>query len=202
MSNQIPKTQQLLNFAKKHGGYISTEQVRKLGINRSSLYSLVNRGKLKKDNRGVYVIPGANDDCLFSFQQRYSKGIYALDTALFIHDLAEHLPERLVMVYPHGYNTSGLISDAILPKTESPRYYGKGAKLIKSPEGNNIKCYSIERTLCDIVRPVNHLPINVIAEAYNRYSERSEHDLDTLMKFADLLSVRAQVQSELLKVLL
>jgi predicted transcriptional regulator of viral defense system len=192
-------TDKLLTYAKQHGGLISTAQAKAMGIYRSSVYSLLKSGKLVKKERGIYGLPDADDDPLFGFQQSHTRCIFALETALYLHGLTEATSDEFTVVFPRGYNTSTVKSDGFITKTESLKTYGEGIEDIKTPQGNLVKCYSVERTLCDIVRPLNKVASEVIEQAYRRYLAKPHNNLSKLKEFAKLLSVEQQANAYLEK---
>ncbi len=52
-------TDQILDTAKQHQGFITSALVDKMGISRGILHHLVKLGKLERIDRGIYVIPGS-----------------------------------------------------------------------------------------------------------------------------------------------
>ena len=46
-----------------------------------------------------------------------------------------------------------------------------------TPGGNTVKAYSVERTLCDILRPHSHVDIQVVTEAFKRYATRTDKNI-------------------------
>jgi hypothetical protein len=96
-------------------------------------------------------------------------------------------------------NTSEVKVDGYLAKTESLKTYGKGIENIKTTQGNLVKCYSLERTLCDIVRPLNKVAPEVIKRIYRSYLAKPHQNLAKLKEFAKLLSVERQAAAYLEK---
>ena len=55
----------------------------------------------------------------------------------------------------------------------------------------------MERTLCEILQPKHHTDIQIITEAFKRYTKRTEKNILLLSEFAKLLKVEDKVKSYL-----
>ena len=96
----------IIQMAKENNGFITTAMVTKSGISRGNLKYLVDSVKLEKSGRGVYTLPDVCDDELFSLQNRFKRGIYSGETALFLWDLSDQTPNCHSMTFPYSYNLS------------------------------------------------------------------------------------------------
>ena len=74
-----------MEFAKINNGIITTAMVVKAGISRGILKYLSDTGSLEKVSREVYTLPEAWEDEFVNIQNRYKRGIYSLETALFLY---------------------------------------------------------------------------------------------------------------------
>lgn len=169
----------------------------KEGISRSSLQHLVNRGELERASRGVYTLPGIWEDEFVVLQSRYKRGIYSLDTVLFLTDLTDITPMRFNMIFPYGYNLTNPKADGILCTGIRSSLYDVGITELVTPSGNLVWGYSIERTLCEILQPKHHTDIQIITEAFKRYTKRTEKNIPLLSEFAKLLKVEKKLRSYL-----
>ena len=93
------------------------------------------------------------------------------------------------MTFPKGYNAPSLKQENIIVKRVVPDNYTLGIIEIKSPCGNPIKIYNLERTLCDIVRGSGS-DIQIVNGAMKRYAASKEEDIHKLMKYAGQLRVK------------
>jgi len=107
--------QSILKFAENNNGTITAADVRKMGILHGNLDYLVKKGRLEKSSRGVYILPDVWDDEIYNLQNRFKKGIYNLETSLYLYDLTDRTPLSYSMAFPKGYN-------------------------LKNPKSENIKC--------------------------------------------------------------
>ncbi len=195
--NSSSQSKALIELAQQHGGTLTTKMVAEQGLLRGSLKHLESRGHLQKVSRGVYTLPEAFDDELLAQQSRYSRGVYALETALYLANLTDRTPQRYHMVFPESYNLSSPKREGIPCSTQVEKLYQTGIVSLKSPHGNDVRAYCAERTLCDILRNRNHVDIQVIAEAFKRYMRLPTRNIPLLAEYSQLLRVERKVQSYL-----
>ena len=73
-----------------------------------------------------------------------------------------------------------------------PENYSFGVIEVKSPCGNLIRVYGLERTLCDILRGSGS-DVQIVGVAMRKYAVSKEKDLHKLIKYADQLRVKPKV---------
>ena len=116
-------SQQLLELAKQNNGIITTAMAVKAGFYRGTLKYLSDTGGLEKVSRGVYTLPEVWEDEFVNVQSRFKRGIFSLETALFLCDLTDRTPRRFHMVFPATYNLSGpKQNDIICSSSKEPLY--------------------------------------------------------------------------------
>ena len=187
-------SQKILELAKQNNAVLTTAMVVHAGFSRGSLQHLVKKGDLERSGRGVYILPEAWDDEFVNLQTRYKRGIYALETALFLCDLADRTPLKFQMFFPATYNLSNPKKDGILAKGAKEPFYSLGFTELTSPAGNPVKAYSAERTLCDILKTRNHVDVQVVVEAFKRYVLRKDKNIPLLSNYAGALHVEEKLR--------
>lgn len=65
----------------------------------------------------------------------------------------------------------------------------------KTPCGNQVSVYSPERTLCDIIRPVNAVDTQIVVDAFREYTSRTDKNINQLIEYAKLLKVEKKVRA-------
>lgn len=173
-------------------GTITAKQVTESGVHRSVLQELVETGDLYRYGRGLYIRNDAWEDEFYLLQCKYGRGIYSHDTALYLHGYSDRTPAKCTMTFPKGYNSPSLKQESIVIRRVVPDNYSFGIVEIKSPCGNPIRIYDLERTLCDIVRGSGS-DIQVVNEAMKRYAASKEKDIHKLMKYAEQLRVKPKI---------
>ena len=173
-------------------GTISTKQINEAGLYRGVIRQLVESGELSRYGRGLYVISSAWEDDFFLLQQKYSRGIYSHDTALYLHSYSDRTPAKYTMTFPKGYNSPSLKQENVIIKRVVPENYDLGVSEINSPSGNMIKVYDLERTLCDILRGSGS-DIQIVGAAMKKYAASKDKDIHKLTQYAQQLKVQPKV---------
>lgn len=188
--NDREKIKKLLEASQD--GTITTAQVTEAGLHRSILQELVRSGEVYRFGRGLYVLSDAWEDDFYLLQRKYGRGIYSHDTALYLLGYTDRTPAKYTMTFPKGYNAPSLKQENLLIKRVVPENYTLGVIEMKSPAGNPIRVYELERTLCDILRGSGS-DIQIIGEAMKRYAASKDKNIHKLMQYAAQLRVKPKV---------
>lgn len=193
----MTNAERILEILKKNNGVITTSEVTASGISRGSLKHLVDTGVLERASRGVYQLADVWDDEMYHLQVRYKKGIFSGETALYLHDLTDRTPSRFQMTFPNGYNLTNVKKENIRCNRVIKKLYGMGVVEIKTPAGNIVRAYNMERTLCDILRKQSNTDIQIVSDAFKRYARRNDKNIPLLSKYAKELRVETKLRSYL-----
>ena len=87
-------TEEIIKMAKGNNGTITTAMVVAAGFSRGNIKYLVDKGMIEKSSRGIYILPEVWDDEFFNLQNRFKRGIYSHETALFLWDLTDRTPNK------------------------------------------------------------------------------------------------------------
>ena len=94
-----------------------------------------------------------------------------------------------------------------MPRKECKVYYIKpelfelGKTILKTPAGNNVPAYDLERTICDIIRSRNKLGTETFLAALKLYAANQKKDLNKLNSYAKKMRV-SNILRQYLEVLL
>ena len=188
--NDRDKIEELLKASES--GTITAAQVTEAGLHRSVLQELVKSGEIYRFGRGLYVQKDAWEDDFFLLQHKYSRGIYSHDTALYLLGYSDRTPAKYTMTFPKGYNAHSLKQENLIVRRVIPENYALGIIEIKSPSGNPIRIYNLERTLCDVWRGSGS-DSQIVGEAMKRYAASRNRNIHKLMQYADRLRVKSKV---------
>lgn len=190
--NEKDKMENLLESA--DDGTITAAQVTQAGLHRNVLQVFVKNGELYRFGRGLYVRSNAWEDDFYLLQRKYGRGIYSHDTALYLLGYSDRTPAKYTMTFPKGYNATSLKQENVIIKRVVPENYKFGIIQIKSPSGNPIHVYDLERTLCDILRGSGSgSDIQIVGEAMKRYAASKNKNIHKLMQYANQLRVKPKV---------
>ena len=190
----MDSTTKIIELASQNNGIVTAAMISSAGISRGSLKYLADTGRLDQVSRGVYTLPEVWEDEFVSIQERYKRGVFALDTALFLHDLTDRTPHKFHMAFPYGYNTSSPKAAGILCSCKKEPYYSLGIALVDTPAGNTVRAYNAEKTLCEILKPISHTDIQIITDAFKRYAGRKDKNIPLLSEYAHQLRVEKRLR--------
>lgn len=193
----MTSTEIIMKMARENNGTITTTQVSRAGLSRGSLKYLVDKGKLERSARGVYILPEIWDDELYNLQVRFRRGIFSGETALFLNDFTDRTPNRFQMTFPLNYNTTALKDENIKFFRVKKELYDLGVITASTPAGNPVRVYGIERTLCDILRGRSNTDIQIVSEAFKRYAKGTNKNIPLLSEYAKKLRVEKRLRAYL-----
>jgi predicted transcriptional regulator of viral defense system len=188
-------SEQIIEMAKQNNGIVTTAMIVNAGISRGNLKYLSDTGRLDHVSRGVYTLPEVWEDEFVSLQARFRRGIFSHETALFLWDLTDRTPNRFAMTFPTGYNLKSAKEENVQCTQSKEVFYRMGIASVKTPSGNSVQCYGMEKTLCDILRPSAKTDIQLVTEAFKRYMQRKDRNIPLLSQFAKALKVESKVRS-------
>jgi len=187
---------QILKIAEKNNGIVTSSQVTALNIPRVYLAKLIESGQLQKIERGIYSLPSVWEDEFFILQTRYPAGIFSHDSALFLHGYTDRTPAVFTMTFPYGYHAQTLKNKVFIKKA-SLHLYDLGVQIALTPSGNNVRVYTIERTLCDILRGKNANDVEQNLPAIKKYAASPKKNIAQLLEYAEKLSVLPKIRQYL-----
>ena len=193
--------EKILQLVQKNDGYITTKEVVENNLNKMALKRLCDGGMLERISTGYYTLPNMINDDYYKIISKSKNAIFSYTTALFLHDLSDRTPLYFDITVPRGYG--GQLQEI---KTVSLHYVDKsvlnlGMEIIKSPFGMDIKCYDVERTICDIIKDKKNMDKEIYSKALKWYAERKDKDLLKLAKYSKKLNIEKEVV-EIMQVIL
>ena len=175
-------------------GMLNFNQVKELGLSYYTLNLMLANAEIYSDERGLYSLPNVYVDEWFGIQHRFPKGIFSLDSALWLHGLSLTVPFQPTLSFPYGTNTKNIKQNNILPIVLRS-YYDIGIEQLERQPKQNIFVYSRERTLAECLRPIYKMDIQLISTAFQIYFNNGQYDLDELYYYGKLFKVTRKLQS-------
>ena len=188
-------TEEIIRMAKENNGTVTTAMVVEAGFSRGNIKYLADKGMIEKSARGVYILPEVWEDEIFNLQNRFKRGIYSHETALFLWDMTDRTPNRYHMTFPANYNLTNPKEENVQCVQCTEALYELGIANAMTPGGNEVRAYSMERTLCDILRPHSRVDIQIVTEAFKRYANRSDKNIPVLSEYAKMLKVETKLRT-------
>jgi len=192
--NYLEKLEELIQ---KHHGTVLSADLDKNQIPRVYLQMMVAEGNLERVNRGVYVSVNSIEDEMYAMQTKYPNIIYSHETALFMHGLSDRTPFEYSVTVPSGYKVVVNVAKRTKVYYVKKEFHEIGVVIVKSSFGNPIKVYTIERTLCDLIRSRNRIDVQILNQALNRFVKLQSADFSTLMDLAKKFKIEAVLKNYL-----
>jgi len=197
-SKPIEKARDIL---KDQNGILLTSDLAKFGIPRTYLSILVKNGEIQRISRGVYSAANYIIDEMASIQARYKGAIFSHETALYLLGLTDRTPLYYSVTVPAGYNATPLKASAAKVYFVNRGLYLLGLITMKSPHGNDIKTFNLERTICDVLRNRNQIDVQSVNETLKKYVIHKNRNIDQLYNYAGRFRIQKIVR-EYIEVLL
>lgn len=182
-------TKMLKKLVDDNDGVISTKMVTELGIPRIYLSELIKKGMLERYKRGIYISTQSNNDKMYCFQMRFSQMKFSHESALFLHQYIEKMPEQPIVTVKTGTNTKNLMNNGARVHSIRQNLYTLGEAEIKTCYGRSVQTYNIERSICDIIRSRSRINSEIIVNTVKKYNDSPEKDLSKLIAYAEKLKV-------------
>ncbi len=176
--------QRIRDIFKNQSGILLTSDLLKYGIPRTYLSILEKNGEIQRVSRGVYSAADDLIDEMVSIQARYKGAIFSHETALYLLELTDRTPLFYSVTVPTGYNATSLKTSGAKVYFVNRSVYPLGLITMKSPHGNDIKTFNLERTICDMLRSRNQVDVQFLNEALKRYVSKRERNIDLLYIYA------------------
>ena len=180
---------ELAAIAQEHGGIIETRTAIAHGISKAMLSKLCRENKIDRVAQGQYILPDDMQDELLSIVKRSDKIILSHETALFLHSISDRTPFEHTITVPSDYTASAAIRSECKVYYIKPELFDFGKTTIKTPAGNDVPVYDLERTVCDMVRSRNKVGTETFLAALKLYAASPRKDLNKLHIYAKKLRV-------------
>lgn len=177
---------------KMNKGYITTKQLSDFGIHRMYLNIMEKKKLIERVGCGIYIDYKKIEDSYYVFSQRMLNAIFSHFTALYFHGLSIKAPnDKYDITVKKSYNSNHLKNHEVF--YVSGDIYNLGLSKIKTPMGNEVKAYDIERCICDIIRSRKRMDIEHVKYSIKEYLKRKDKDLVKLSEYAKKMGVEKDV---------
>ena len=186
-------TEKVYALMERQGGYLPAKAARENGVENKTLQRMAATGLIDRAAHGLYVSTDILPDPFLVAQYRCPKGVFSHETALFLHNLSDRDPLRLMMTIPAGWNSKMLPEDNIVFFYNTPKKMEFGVCETETPSGVTVKTFDPERTLCDCLRNTDKLDRDLVITALKRYVKDKNKDNAKLLEYASVLKIRDMV---------
>ena len=175
---------------------ITNKEAEELGYTRHNLSELTESGQLERLRPGLYQLKGKVIEDFVLISSNSNRIIFSHQTALYLHDLYDRTPNVFHISVLQGYNASHIKKryEDLQVHYVKKELYELGKTGIKSPQGNLIPVYDIERTICDIIIDREKIDKQIFTEAIKRYYKSPNKNLRRLIKYSRLFNIEDEIR--------
>lgn len=185
MNNEV-----LLEFLKKHNGYISTREIESIGYLKVQIPKLIQDGIIRKVAHGLYIDNNLIEDEFYILQRKNSNVVFSYNTACYLLGLSDRAPHELDITVIRNYRINGRLNVHYVNKEK----FNIGIVEILSPYGNPIKIYNAERCICDILKNPDSVDIELYNKIINNYFEQKNKDLSILEEYTKTFNIHEKFE--------
>ena len=179
---------------KRNNGYITSKELDMFDIHRMYLLIMQDKGIIKKVTSGIYIDTKNNVDNYYIFGLSMPNVIFSHMTALYFHGLSLKDPNGVYDIpVKRNYNSIHLRKHNVFYVDND--IYELGLIEVKTPMGNKVKAYDIERCICDIIRSKNRIDLELIKYSVRKYLKRKDKDLNKLSLYAEKMGIKDVVMT-------
>lgn len=179
---------------KVNNGYITSKQLTEMDIHRMYLNIMVDRGIIEKLDNGIYLDVNEFPDSYYVLNLNLSGIIYSHMTALYFHGLSIKAPDsKYDVTVKKNYNSVKLKNHNVFYVKDD--IYELGLTEVTTPFGNKVRCYDVERCICDVIKSMNRMNTEHVKYSIREYIKRKDKDLIKLSKYADRMGIKNKVMN-------
>ena len=185
-------TNSIKQIMEENNGIVSSRMIEPLDISRQYLSILESNNEIERVSRGIYQSPNVFEDSFYSFQAKYKKAIFSHMNALYFYGMTEEFPYNYTVTVPQSYHVDTVnekcnvfyVSDDILEL---------GICEVETPNGNKVRAYDLERSICDIIRSKNRMDLEQVKKAIRQYMKNQNKDMSKLSEYSKKMGINEQV---------
>jgi len=189
--------EKIVKFVKRKKNVITIREFKDAQIGFYYINKLIEDNYISRIGKGLYGKSDSFEDEYFIIQNRYKNAIFSYNTALFFINKTEVTPNIIDITIPYDYNVKTIYPKQIRVHYTSRDNINLGAIEVRSPFGNTIKAYNLERTICDIVKNEsrNGPDIEQRNKVIKRVFANNEIDGTTIINYSKKLKCEKKIRA-------
>ncbi len=169
----------------KYNGYLTTKIFLENNISKFKIKQYLNDKLIEKVAHGIYIDSSIILDEYYLLQLKYNYIIFSYNTAFFIHNIANRIPE-----VPDVTTIRGLrINEELIVHYCVKDKYEIGIEFKETPFGNKVYVYNLERCICDILKCEKSMELEQRNKVIENYFKCRERNIDRLYEYSKLFNV-------------
>ncbi|HEL1628520.1 TPA: type IV toxin-antitoxin system AbiEi family antitoxin domain-containing protein [Streptococcus suis] len=192
----MSKKEILLEFIENHNGIITYKDCKALKIPTIYLTRLEKEGIIYRVEKGIFLTQNGDYDEYYFFQYRYPKAIFSYISALYLQQFTDEIPQYFDVTIPRGYRFNTPPENLNIHSV-SKEYSELGITLVKTPMGNEVRVYDLERIICDFVIHREKIDTELFVKTLQHYGNYSKKNLTKLYEYATKMNTLDKVKQTL-----
>ena len=185
-------TSSIKQIMEENNGIVSSRLIEPLQISRQYLSKLESNNEIERVSRGIYQLPSVFEDSFYSFQSKYKKVIFSHMNALYFYGMTEEFPYNYTVTVPQSYHVD-TVNEKCNVFYVSDDMFELGICEVETPNGNKVRAYDVERSICDIIRSKNRMDLEQIKKAIRQYMKNPNKDMSKLSEYSKKMGINKQV---------
>ena len=182
------------SIMKMNNGYVTSKELNNFGIHRMYLNIMCKKGIIEHVGTGIYISSSKIEDSYFVFSLELPKVVYSHMMALYFHGLSIKAPnDKYDITVPNNYFNYKIKKHNVFYVDKD--IYELGIMEVKTPMGNIVKAYDMERCICDIIRSRKRMDSEHVKYSIREYLKRKDKDLIKLSRYAEKMGIKDEVMN-------
>ena len=181
----------------KNNNMITTSQVLSLGFSKQILTIYVKEGLLERCRHGIYILPNTIHDDMYTMMLRSDQIVFSHDSAFFLNGLSERTPFIHTVTIPSNTALPNSLKGECICFYVKSNLHDIGIIEKRTTLGNSVKCYNVERTICDFIRCRSRCDEETVISAIKKYAAYDNKDLNLLSVYAEQFKITKELKKYL-----
>lgn len=183
-----------ISIINKNNGIITAKDAENKGISRMNLKKMADNGLIERIEYGIYVTDSFVYDEYYLFQLKHKNSIFSYNTALYFYNMTDRTPTKMDVTTKRSINLS-IYKDKINQYRVNENIIKLGVVKVKTPYGNIVNSYNIERTVCDIINNKSNIDIEVANKAIKKCIRSEEFSVNRMFEYAKKMKIHNKVKN-------
>lgn len=187
---KTPRSTEALRLAGKRGMFTAREAAQR-GIHSQVLTRLVREGSIERIARGQYSVPGqplTEHHTLAMVARAAPEAVVCLLSALSFHGIGTQIPHQVWVAISRNARPPRLRYPPLRVVKFSGKAFTEGIEA-HIAEGQELRVYSVAKTLADLFKYRNKVGLDVAMEALREAWRERRFTMDELDRFASICRV-------------
>ena len=184
----------IMKILLENNNLITTSQVLSLGFSKQLLIKYVHVGLLERVRQGIYILSNTMHDEMYTMMLRSEHIIFSHESALFLNKMSDRTPFKYSITLPSNKPVPISIKDECVYFYIKPELHKIGLTERETVFGNKVRCYDLERTLCDFIRTRDRCDEETVISAIKNYASCNKKDLKRLSEYSRVFKVEMDIK--------